>query len=109
MAQARNLFLSMVCLFFLANVARSEQPANTRLLLQKYCVHCHNADDHEGDVKLNHLLQDDSALFGRIYEQLSSGQMPPDDEQQPTSEERKQLASHFLSLARTSSVPESAI
>tara|TARA_R110002072_G_scaffold302615_1_gene486841 strand:- start:125483 stop:127846 length:2364 start_codon:yes stop_codon:yes gene_type:complete len=102
-------FLLVIACCISANIdARAEDPANIRLLLQTYCVHCHNADDHEGDVKLDQLTDNNFALFGQIYEQLSSGQMPPDDEQQPTREERKQLATHFLSLARTSSVPETA-
>lgn len=104
----RSLFLIAFCLFPVASAARADEPASTRPLLQKYCVRCHNADTHEGDVRLDQLSQEDVDLFGRIYKQLASRQMPPDDEKQPTSGERTQLASHFLSLATTSAVPETA-
>lgn len=100
----------VVTVCFLAGAAdsRAQQPASTTSLLQKYCVRCHGADTAEGDVRLDQLAQEDFELFGRIYEQLSSRQMPPDDERRPTREERQRLASHFLSLARKASVPETA-
>ncbi|MDA1055084.1 MAG: DUF1592 domain-containing protein [Planctomycetota bacterium] len=103
----RSVFV-VVCFFPVASAARAEEPASTKSLLKKYCSHCHGADTQEGDVRLDRLSQDDVDLFGRIYKQLSSRQMPPDDEKQPTREERKLLASHFLDLAQKSSTPETA-
>lgn len=103
----RQLFLG-ICIFPLAVASSAEQPASTTSLLRKYCVRCHGVGATEGDVRLDQLGQNDFKLFGRIYEQLSSGQMPPDDERRPTREERQRLASHFLSLARKSSVPATA-
>ena len=86
----------------------AQESARTQKLLKKYCFQCHNADDAEGDVRLDQFGADDFDLFERIYEQISSKQMPPGDEAQPTAKERKQLADHFLNLAKTSSVPETA-
>ena len=88
--------------------AGAQESARTQKLLKKYCFQCHNADDAEGDVRLDQFGADDFDLFERIYEQISSKQMPPGDEAQPTAKERKQLADHFLSLAKKSSVPETA-
>ncbi|MEO1529601.1 MAG: DUF1592 domain-containing protein [Planctomycetota bacterium] len=76
--------------------------------LQKYCVHCHGIDTQEGDVRLDTLQSSDTELLTRVYEQVSSQQMPPGDEPQPSREQRSQLASHFLSLAKSSTQPETA-
>lgn len=91
-----------------ATPAGAQEHSNANALLQKYCVRCHNADESEGDVCLDKLAKDDFALFGKIYEQLSSRQMPPDDESQPTSDERERLATEFLEIAKKSTVPETA-
>lgn len=89
------------------NVA-AQTSANTQKLLKQYCFQCHNTADAEGGVQLEQFEADDAELFEQIYEQVSSKQMPPGDETQPTDEERKQLADHFLNLAKNSSVPETA-
>lgn len=76
--------------------------------LQKFCVRCHGQDTQEGDVRLDKLPSGDADLYTRIYEQLSSQQMPPDDELQPSREERAQLAARFLELAKQSAQPRTA-
>ena len=98
----------VVCCLPAAIALQAQEPANTKLFLDTFCARCHNADQTEGDVRLDRVSDDDVELFGRIYEQLSSGQMPPDDEQQPTSAERTRIASHFLGLAKLSSSPPTA-
>ncbi|MBB3208327.1 hypothetical protein FHS27_004155 [Rhodopirellula rubra] len=103
-----KLLATSLCFFSVFSNTRAGEPSNTPSLLQKYCVRCHNADENEGDVSLDQLTKEDVDLFGRIYEQLSSQQMPPDDEPQPTREERERLASQFLQLAKKTAVPETA-
>ncbi|MCM2371198.1 DUF1592 domain-containing protein [Aporhodopirellula aestuarii] len=102
------LLATIVCFFAFSGDTQAEEALNTKSLLQKYCVRCHNTDEREGDVSLDQLSRDDIDLFGQIYEQLSSRQMPPDDEMQPTSKERERLARLFLELAKKSTVPETA-
>lgn len=108
MTHTRVVLFIITCVFCTPTAANADEPASTTSLLKKYCIRCHNADTHESDVRLDQLAQDDVELFGRIYEQISSRQMPPDDEPRPTGEERKRLAGHFLGLARQSSVSNTA-
>ena len=91
-----------------ANDAIAQVSDSSNLLLKKYCFQCHSGDENEGDVQLANIEADDFDLFERIYEQISSRQMPPGDEDQPTDKQLKQLADHFLSLTKEASVPESA-
>lgn len=107
-----NQFIRMLsvvaCCFSMSRCVCAAEPETTTAFLQKYCVHCHGPDTREGDVRLDQLASDDVKLFGRIYEQISSRQMPPDDETQPTDKERDSVASHFLSVAGTSAEPQTA-
>src|SRR5690242_12143246 len=64
-------------------------------LLNKYCLRCHNADKMKSGIRVDNL---DGMLAGRtpflwkdIREQLADEAMPPDDEPQPTAEERQSL------------------
>ena len=106
---AVKLLLPVVTAFLVVTSdAHAQESAKTQGLLKQHCYQCHGADEAEGGVRLDQFATDDFDLFERIYEQLSSEQMPPGDEAQPTGKERKQLADHFLSLAQESSVPETA-
>ena len=69
---------------------------HVRPLVQKYCVRCHNLDNLKSGVRVDHL---DGSLEGRtvnlwkaIGEQLADEAMPPDDQPQPSAEERQLLA-----------------
>lgn len=64
-------------------------------LFEKYCVHCHNADLMTSGIRVDHLTGDfaDRQLFlwKDIQKQLVGGHMPPKDEDQPSTAERKRL------------------
>lgn len=76
-------------------------------LLKKYCVRCHNPDEMKSGIRVDHL---DAALEGRtvflwkdIQAQLADAAMPPEDEPQPSVEERRLLADWIgeaLAMAR---------
>ena len=65
-------------------------------LLQKYCFSCHNAEEQNGEVRLNNLealtLDARLELLNRVQEQVYFGEMPPKNEKQPTEVERNLLA-----------------
>ncbi len=72
-------------------------------LLQKYCLDCHNDDVQEAELNLAGFSNFDSLSGGagsmqRVLEMVRFGAMPPEDADQPTDEERKQLVT---SLDRT--------
>ena len=90
------------------NASDDDASVRAKLLVTKYCVQCHNADVQEGDIRIDQFSSADLDLCGLLYEQLSSRQMPPDDEDQPTAEERTWLANHFLAMAKNSAAPKTA-
>ena len=74
-------------------------------LITKFCVDCHNPDNMESGIKVTHL---DGNLKGRslflweeIAEQLESEAMPPEDETQPSPEQRKLITDWIERAIRT--------
>jgi hypothetical protein len=65
-------------------------------LVEKYCRRCHNVDLMKSGVRLDDLsaTPTDRQLFllKAVVKQLDDGNMPPDDEPQPTADERTELA-----------------
>ena len=62
-------------------------------LLQQYCVRCHRGTEAKGDIRLDDIDPDivHGSHFDRwedIREAFHSGEMPPEDERQPTSDQR---------------------
>lgn len=82
-------------------------------LIQTYCLRCHNADTMKSGVRVDQL---DGMLEGRqaflwkaIREQLNDEAMPPDEEPQPTADERRRLAGWFddaLTMVRSRKQPK---
>ena len=64
-------------------------------LLNKYCLRCHNPDEMMSGIRVDRLTGDleDRQLFlwKNIQRQLAEKMMPPDDEAQPTDQERRAL------------------
>jgi len=64
-------------------------------LLTKYCLPCHNADNMKSGIRVDHLngaLEDRQlALWKGVLEQIADEVMPPEDELQPTAEQRQLL------------------
>ena len=65
-------------------------PALDRFL-DSYCLDCHDADTHKGDVVLESPTFDRDSLvkWTRVYDAVEAGDMPPKKKRQPTAEERK--------------------
>ncbi len=62
-------------------------------LLKKFCVRCHNPDNLESGIRVDHLTtsleERQIPLWKGIQKQVLDGAMPPEDEPQPTAEQRK--------------------
>jgi hypothetical protein len=60
------------------------------------CVKCHNAKKHKGDIRLDNLSETLSAGNVEIWEEvvhnLQRGDMPPEDEKQPSEQSRAAFA-----------------
>ena len=64
---------------------------------ERHCVKCHSGEKAKGDLVLDTLTADFTGkasreLWERIFEQLSSGDMPPKDKPRPPEQEVKSLA-----------------
>ena len=75
-----------------ASFERSARP-----FLMEYCSHCHNADDPQSGVHVDHLdgaIPDSRIrLWEAIQRQLQRGAMPPKEEEQPTTAQREKMLS----------------
>jgi Protein of unknown function (DUF1592)/Protein of unknown function (DUF1588)/Protein of unknown function (DUF1585)/Protein of unknown function (DUF1587)/Protein of unknown function (DUF1595)/Planctomycete cytochrome C len=72
--------------------------------LEKHCLRCHGPEKVERDLRIDQLSRDfklgaDAHLWAEIVERINSGEMPPEDEPQPTIDEIaavvEQLDSHI--------------
>ena len=66
-------------------------------LLRKYCVQCHGAKKQKANLRFDRIDPDivDGRHFGQwedLREAFNSGEMPPEDEPQPTIAERQSMA-----------------
>ena len=80
-------------LSFTAAVAKvSELPEQVDNFLGNYCLDCHDADTRKGEVSLD-LLEIDwtdphsAKTWGKVFEVLQSGEMPPEKKKQPSDKE----------------------
>jgi hypothetical protein len=92
------LFAAISCGFAQSGgvTARSFEKS-VRPLVQQYCFQCHSTEKQKGDLDLQKFTSLSAVLkhpepWGRVFEQLSMGEMPPKEKPQPTSEERARLA-----------------
>jgi len=59
-----------------------------RPLLGEFCLKCHSTEEHKGDLDLERFTSasevlNDSKVWERVIEQLTFGEMPPEEELQP--------------------------
>ncbi len=74
----------------IGEVARGADPFEA--FLTTHCVSCHGPDKEKGDLRIDQLSRDfrlgaDSHLWAEVIELINSGEMPPEDEPQPTQDE----------------------
>jgi len=79
-----------------AGSLRREFALKVQPFLNQYCLPCHNEDKAKSGVRVDHLTAvfDDPSLtlWTRIQHQLENKAMPPEDEPQPSAEERETVA-----------------
>jgi len=88
----------MFVLSMLASSAQAEEKKEI-VFLNNYCLKCHNAENHKGDVRLDQLALsvtgDNHDLWTVIVHKIQRGEMPPKDARQPREDQRRA----FLSVA----------
>jgi hypothetical protein len=97
----RLFALPCIC-FPLASVFAADQSLPT--FLKSYCVDCHNSDTMEGQVRLAPLIDDpdaaDPSLLHAVFDVVSSGTIPPEDESQPEVKERDAFVAFIAPILR---------
>lgn len=88
-------FLSLASICLIAKTAGAAEP---EAFLQEYCIQCHGAEKQKGDRRFDGLANDfadaDTAYdWQEVLDMLNLGEMPPEDEPQPSSEERTEIVS----------------
>jgi hypothetical protein len=80
----------------MANAATPDFAGEVKPLLETYCFKCHGNGKKKGGVTLDAFASVEAAIqdqktWGHVLETLRIGDMPPDDEKQPTLEERERI------------------
>ena len=90
------LFLSLCCLTSAGNLKPDLNTYKNKVkpLLEKYCVECHGAKKAKAKLRLDNIDPDiikgsSATMWHDTYETFNLGEMPPEDELQPTAKERE--------------------
>ncbi|MEZ5327935.1 MAG: DUF1592 domain-containing protein [Verrucomicrobiales bacterium] len=82
----RLLFITFVWLFgaAMASAADTLEP-----FLERHCVRCHGPEKAKGELRIDQLSRDfqagiDGHLWAEIVERINAGEMPPEEEVQPS-------------------------
>ncbi len=75
-------------------------------LLVRYCIDCHGPDSQEAGIAFNkytsvHSVREDRDAWMKVDEMVLFGAMPPEDQPQPTQEQRKLISRWIQSLFAT--------
>jgi Protein of unknown function (DUF1592)/Protein of unknown function (DUF1588)/Protein of unknown function (DUF1585)/Protein of unknown function (DUF1587)/Protein of unknown function (DUF1595)/Planctomycete cytochrome C len=90
----RAVILAICCMLMMESSAPADEfSAQVKPFLTKYCVECHGEQEPKGDRRFDQLtatIHDDNELvdFQDALDQLNLSEMPPEDAEQPTDEER---------------------
>ena len=85
----RNCFIIPASFAAMATVLPASEPFET--FLETHCISCHGPDREKGELRIDRLSRDfelgvDTHHWAEVIEQINSGEMPPDDEPQPSQE-----------------------
>ncbi|MCR9116585.1 MAG: hypothetical protein NXI22_06480, partial [bacterium] len=111
MALLRIVAVCLLCVGGYAMNARGEVStsaafkSDVRPILKALCYECHSSDDAKGGIRFDQLDPDlvsgrDAETWHDVLNQLNSGEMPPQQAKQPTSEQRKVLTDWLLAALR---------
>ena len=89
----KNVIICRVFAAVAALASVSEASVSRVDFLQQYCIDCHGAEKQKGDRRFDGLTEDvsgieDLEMWQEVLDLLNLGDMPPEDEKQPSVEER---------------------
>ncbi len=85
-----------------------------RPILTEYCLKCHSTEKQKGDLDLERFKSFDDAarqpkIWKRVREQISEGEMPPEEKPQPSPAERATLQNWLTPFAAHSATEQSSV
>ncbi|MFM2168969.1 MAG: hypothetical protein RIS79_3340, partial [Verrucomicrobiota bacterium] len=81
--------MKTIVFFLLLSAA---QAADTRAILQTYCLNCHSTKEQKGDLDLEASdIHKEPHIWENVLDQMHLGEMPPKKEKQLSAREKKQL------------------
>ena len=88
----RPLFFIVVCGLFLPSLMAEDFSRAVAPFFEEYCDRCHDEKKQKGDLRLDRLSRDfvlgpDVELWNEVITRLGAGEMPPEDEPQPSAGE----------------------
>lgn len=90
-----RLWLWPLLLFPTMTLAQTPEPI--ALWLQTHCIDCHSGEKPKGGIDLEVVIEDGASALLEDWRQIerviTSGEMPPEDEPAPTSQEREVMIS----------------
>lgn len=94
------LFMGLGALSAFAEAPRAVMPEQHREFFKSYCIECHHADKQKGKVRLDDLPFEIADIptaerWQKILNTLNSGEMPPEDEKQPTQAHKTEFLDHL--------------
>lgn len=100
-----------IALTIMANRSNAQSVVKVQSFMKKYCIDCHGTADPSGDrefqtLNLSSNQLDTQLKLQEIIDQITLGAMPPEDSQQPSSEDRLDAinqATELLSFMREQS------
>ncbi len=97
-----SVTLLFVC-FGIIGDARGAEPFEA--FLSKHCVSCHGPDNEEGELRIDLLsrnfeLGGETHRWAELIERVNSGEMPPEEEPQPTQDEIAMFVTRLDALIR---------
>lgn len=98
--------LLWLCLFLFPAFGQDAFVSEIQPILKRYCLTCHSAARHSGDLNLERFTSTQSVLadtrpWQKLIEQINLGEMPPKAMPQPARAERARLLSWTESALRT--------
>jgi len=97
------LFRTIIFALFLCIIAQFSASAEVKLptevksFFETYCYRCHDAKKQKGKFRLDNLARDFGDEFvaehwAEVLLRINAGEMPPEDEKQPSSEDVGKVA-----------------
>ena len=90
---------------FASGMASASAAEPFEAFLKKHCIRCHGPQKEEGDIRIDRLSRDfkaglDSHHWAEALDKVNSGEMPPEDEPQPTQDEVAAFVTRLDSLLK---------